>query len=164
MFQKKLNFCSTRSSTIPLLQLRGYKFCSIYSRVLSAWARFKHWQNSQETRYNMTDWIRLSLSQTCPKKPRPLLLSSVAPRLHLPSLLPDPLLLRILPWAPWTTPWPRWPGPPCLLLMASLLLTTRQAGAPPCCWWSPWSLCWWRPPFCKELLEGWPPDKRYKVV
>ena len=34
----------TRSSTIPILQLRGFKFCSIYSRVLSAWARFKHWR------------------------------------------------------------------------------------------------------------------------
>ena len=26
----------TRSSTIGLMQLRGFKFCSIYSRVLSA--------------------------------------------------------------------------------------------------------------------------------
>ena len=46
-------FVCTRSSTIPLLQLRGFKFCSIYSRVLSAWARFKHWFLCAFGAYNM---------------------------------------------------------------------------------------------------------------
>ena len=58
----------SRSSTIPSLQLRGYKFCSIYSRVLSAWARFKHWQNSQDNRYNMTTWINFHFHTHVPKR------------------------------------------------------------------------------------------------
>ena len=43
-------------------------------------------QYSQDIRYNMTTWINFHF-HTRPKKPRPLLLSSVAPRPHLPSLL-----------------------------------------------------------------------------
>ena len=85
----------------------------IYFQVLSAWALFKHCQQTpkQEKRYTMTV-EKLSLSLTySPKNDYPLLLSSIAPGLLLPSFLPSFLPLRDPPRAPWPTPWPRWAGP-----------------------------------------------------
>ena len=103
-----------RSSTILLLQFRGFKFCSNYFRVSSTDKILKRTGTTWLIRNNFrfpTHIVKTPVPSFPPPSP---------PRLHLPSLLlPDLLHLRVLPRAPRTTPWPRWPGPPCLLPLIS---------------------------------------------
>ena len=83
---------------------------------------------------------KLSLSHS-PKNEGPLLLSSIAPGLLLPSFLPSFLTQRDPTRAPWPTPWPRWAGPHSLHHCWIIITPDSWTGAPP-----PWKSFNYLPP------------------